>query len=90
MSFLSKMNWLKALETSKAEEQPFVCAMIPAAVLSHVEQASGMSEEVRQSMRASLWASNEALKEREDVGDKDEVPMNLTCHRPTRTKLSRV
>lgn len=69
------------------EEQDFVCAFIPQDILVHIESADGIDEEVRESVRSTIEASKETVKERQDVGDGDANPHEPSLPDPDARKL---
>lgn len=73
-SNMSRMlDYLKGLSGSE-EYKPCKCAFIPRPILENVEQAEDTPEEVRLSLRATIEASKETLKEREEVADHEKNP----------------
>ncbi|KAL8770538.1 MAG: hypothetical protein Q9209_003794 [Squamulea sp. 1 TL-2023] len=56
------------------EETNHVCAFIAPAILKHIAAADGISDDVRESVKSTIDASETTDKERQDVGDSDKNP----------------
>lgn len=67
------LDFLEGLRAPKKQEQCH-CAFIPQDILVNVEKAEDTPQDVKLSLRSTIAASKETVKEREEVADKQRNP----------------
>lgn len=87
---MTMARFLYYFKGSKAKEPvDYICAFIPQPILEHIETAEGIDQETRLSVRSTIEASKETVKEREDVADGDKNPHEPDLPGETSNKQSK-